>query len=177
VASGVPASSRPGEPCRTYRPEASQTQIGALSAVQPNANRPIRRILVPTDFSAESDEAVSQALTLANQFNASLTLLHVIDVSTPSPMGEAGDFMNELWQQGSARIGRLACRISGGADAQMMLAEGLPWEVIVEKSCDFDLVVVARHRSRAFGSFFSQDTAQRVVEHSVCPVMVVQPQL
>src|SRR5579872_719057 len=53
----------------------------------------IRRILVPTDFSPASEEALSRAVALAHQFHAALTLLHIIDVSKQSPLGTADEFM------------------------------------------------------------------------------------
>ena len=39
----------------------------------------ITRILVPTDFSATADAALDYAYVLAERFNASIELLHVLD--------------------------------------------------------------------------------------------------
>ena len=44
----------------------------------------IRTILVPTDFSACSVEAVAQAAALARHYDATLTILNVIDINPPS---------------------------------------------------------------------------------------------
>lgn len=41
-----------------------------------------KRILVPTDFSDDSDEALKQALDLAKQYNAKVYLLHVANPIT-----------------------------------------------------------------------------------------------
>jgi len=41
-----------------------------------------KRILVPTDFSDYSDEALKQALELAKQYNAKVYLLHVAEPIT-----------------------------------------------------------------------------------------------
>lgn len=41
-----------------------------------------KRILVPTDFSDSSDEALRQALELAKQYNAKVYLLHVAEPIT-----------------------------------------------------------------------------------------------
>ncbi len=48
----------------------------------------IRRILVPTDFSAASSGAVARAARLANQCRAALTLLHVVDINAQPQPGE-----------------------------------------------------------------------------------------
>src|SRR6516162_7990648 len=44
-------------------------------------NRHIKRILVPTDFSAASGNAVERAVAIANQCNATMTILHVVDIN------------------------------------------------------------------------------------------------
>jgi universal stress protein A len=59
-----------------------------------------KRILVPTDFSDYSDEALKQALELAKQHNAKVYLLHVAEPVTqctvdycldPATFKEAGE--------------------------------------------------------------------------------------
>ncbi|MBB6460654.1 universal stress protein [Flammeovirga kamogawensis] len=42
----------------------------------------IKNILVPTDFSPEANNALNVAITIAKKINASISLLHVIDVPT-----------------------------------------------------------------------------------------------
>ena len=46
---------------------------------------PFRRILVTTDFSATSLEALPVAVEIASHFNAELLLVHVLPVDTPTP--------------------------------------------------------------------------------------------
>ena len=65
--------------------------------------RPIRRILVPTDFSPCSLRAVERAIAMARQSNAALTILHVIEIDPPaasSHYGTADDLMRPLWVRG-----------------------------------------------------------------------------
>ena len=50
-----------------------KTEISRLSAIE------IKTILVPTDLRRESMIALRYALTLAKQFDANLTLLHVLE--------------------------------------------------------------------------------------------------
>jgi universal stress protein A len=47
--------------------------------VRERRDGPIRRILVPTDFSATSDEALDYAAMLAERFGATVQLLHVLE--------------------------------------------------------------------------------------------------
>jgi nucleotide-binding universal stress UspA family protein len=138
--------------------------------------RAIRRILVPTDFSAASRKVVEHAVAIANQCNAALTILHVIDINAqaaPQRFGSAQDLMNHLWTEGSARMGQLAWSLCGQVEAQTSVQEGLPWEEIVERSRDFDLILLSGSRGRKRWNLFSKQTARRVIENAACPVMVV----
>ncbi|HEV2208882.1 MAG TPA: universal stress protein [Verrucomicrobiae bacterium] len=131
-----------------------------------------RRILVPMDFSQASDAALQCAVTLALQSSATLTLLHVIDVSTQVSSGDAHSFMQQLWQDGATRIAQLARSLTGRVEAHTKLAEGLPWEAIVRSSAEFDLLVLGEKRNHKH-NLFSTHTFRRVVEHACCPVLVV----
>ena len=139
--------------------------------------RAIRKILVPTDFSTASERAVEQAVTIAHQCDATLTILHVIDINAqaePNHCGSAQDLMKHLWGEGTARMSQLAWSLCGRVEAQTAVQEGLPWEEISEKSRDFDLVVLGEDRGKKHWNFFSKRTAQRVLSNAACPVMLVQ---
>jgi len=133
---------------------------------------PLRKILVATDFSPAAAMAVQSAVALANQCQAALTILHVIDISAPSVSGPASDLMPRLWEEGAARMGRLACAFAGRMEARTMLAEGLPWEVIAEVSRDFDLLVLAASQSAGW-RLFPRHTSRRLLDEAACPVMLV----
>ena len=53
------------------------------------------------------------------------------------------------------------------------MLEGLPWEEIVGKSSDFDLVVLGRKSGKSRVRLFSKSTIQRVIDSAACPVLVV----
>jgi nucleotide-binding universal stress UspA family protein len=133
----------------------------------------IRRILVPTNFSNASAKAIQRAVAMANQCDAALTILHVIDINPPDGPGSAEDLMKRLWTEGSTQMAQLACTLVGQVEAQTMLAEGLPSEVIIEQSSGFDLLVIAKNQDQKGWRPFSKHTARRVVENAACPVMVV----
>jgi nucleotide-binding universal stress UspA family protein len=128
---------------------------------------------VPTDFSPAAEKAVERAVALANQCNASVTLLHVIDINARARSGAADDLMKGLWDEGSTRMGQLAWSLNGQVEAQTMLEEGLPWEKIVDKSEEFDLLVLGLNHPKRRFKLFSQHTGDRVLESAACPVMVV----
>ena len=139
-----------------------------------NADFLIRRILVPTDFSPASAGALERATAIANQCDASLTLLHVIDINASVGSGTAEDLMRRLWSDAAMQMAKLAVSLAGKVEAQTLLTEGLPSEVILEQSSEFDLVIMGRDRRQRKWQLFSKHTGKRVMENSVCPVMVVQ---
>ncbi len=42
----------------------------------------MKRILVPTDFSMEAENAIQTAIPIAQAFKATIVLLHVLEVSS-----------------------------------------------------------------------------------------------
>jgi nucleotide-binding universal stress UspA family protein len=151
----------------------SVTEPSEYPVTQRGQQVPIRKILAPTDFSPSSTEAVERAVAIANQCGAVLTILHVIDINRQISSGTARELMRDFWEEGSVRMARWAWSLANQAEVQTMLAEGLPWEVIVEKSRDFDLLVLGQGDLQTKRNFFSHHTAQRVIKHSACPVLVV----
>ena len=131
------------------------------------------RILVPTDFSPSSARAIEHAADLAGQSAAILTLLHVIDVNVrPKPGETAAALMKHLWDDASRQMKHLARLLAGRIEARTAIEEGLPWEEIVEKSRAADLIVLGKDDSKSRWRFFARHTAERVIKHSTCPVMV-----
>jgi len=133
----------------------------------------IRNILVPTDYSAGSTKALQRAVVIANQCDAAITILHVIDVNAQAGVGTAQDLMEDLWNNASRQMADLAFSLAGQVNAQTMLEEGIPWEVITEKSGEFDLMVLAKGHCARGWNLFSKHTASRVIENATCHVMVV----
>ena len=140
--------------------------------------RHIHRILVPTDFSPHSTIAVERAVALARQSDATLTILHVVDINPPAASthyGTADDLMRQLWVTGTSELVRLKKSLEQTqVRIQTLLVEGLPYEAIIENSSGFDLLVISEPRPKSGWNFFSMHTARRVIEQPKCPVHVVR---
>ena len=156
-------------------PPASLLRENSSSALSSETNSSlIRRILSPTDFTADSLRALEHAVTLARQSRATVTILHVVDIN-PQCLGPAEGVMQTQLRAGSAGLERLAGGLAGQVEVQTVLQEGLPWEEIVEQSRDFDLVVMGRGSHLKRWNPFSQHTAERVAEQAACPVIMLPP--
>ena len=151
-----------------------EQQVSKTNEVQ---ERPIKKVLVATDFSPSSQKAVDRAVAITNQCGAVLTVLHVVDVNAQAKPGESGTadhLRRRLWGLASSQMGRLAWSLCGRVEAQTMVHEGLPGEEIVEKSRSHDLVVLGKSRARRGWNLFSPHTGRHVIENAACPVMVVR---
>jgi nucleotide-binding universal stress UspA family protein len=141
----------------------------------------LRSILVPTDFSAPSLKALRYAAVLARQSGAKLTLLNVVE-----PIGATPDFAyNPLVldnEKVTAAAGEHLKKLAAKADLEEGLIEktlvrnGVPYSEISSAagSLKVDLIVIATHGYSGFKHLFMGSTAERVVRHAPCPVLVVR---
>jgi nucleotide-binding universal stress UspA family protein len=150
----------------------------ARARANQESGRAIRRILVPTNFSPGSARAVERAVEMAQQSDAILTILHVIDINpsaAPTHCGTAEDLMRRLWITATSEFARLKESIEEvQSRVRTVIVEGLPYEAIVEKSSGFNLLVINEPRPKSAWNFFSKHTARRVIEQAKCPVHVVR---
>jgi nucleotide-binding universal stress UspA family protein len=153
--------------------------VAKLPRREANRDWKIQNILAPTDFSAGSAEAVAQAAALARRYDASLTILHVIDCNPAlarTHVGPAEELMKQLWAAGTAGLRQLSESLAlQQVKAQTQLVEGLPAEVIIENSATFDLLVISEEHSKPAWSLFSRHTVRRVIDGAACPLLVVHP--
>ena len=137
-----------------------------------------KKILVATDFSAGSDEALAHAIDLAKQTGATLDLVHILEPEIEGfPFGAAyyGDFAEQL-----AYIDRqLAERADQAAIAGLLcharMIEGRASEAIVDRARELgaDLIVLGTHGRRGLAHVLVGSVAERVVQHSTCPVLTI----
>ncbi len=141
----------------------------------------LRQILVPTDFSDCSEKALRYALSFAQQFQAGLVLLHVIELypidyllGVKSTM-EANDWLRE---QAQARLGQMRqqCARAGLVHAETVTTFGKPFREIARVATEWnvDLIIIATHGYTGLKHIQLGSTAERVVRHAPCPVLVVR---
>ena len=140
----------------------------------------IERILVPIDFSRESLKSIPYALAISRQFGADVHLLHVLDTSqylSPSLMSLTAVVRAEWNERLKARLKKLASRYrTGGLLHVLEPAEGVAYKEICSaaRHLGADLILVATHGYTGFRRAFLGSTAERIVQHSSCPVLIVR---
>jgi nucleotide-binding universal stress UspA family protein len=138
----------------------------------------LKQILVPIDFSSTSRKALRYAVPIAKEFGAKLTLLHVIEL--PSYTGEpayVGLDLTVTRRDLEKRMKDLAARILPPEIRASTLVElGVGFETITTaaKELSADLIVITTHGFTGLKHVLMGSTAERVVRHSKCPVLVVR---
>ena len=135
---------------------------------------PARRILVATDLSEAADGAVHHAARLAAMNGAALTLLHVMEpqMATPYDMGQViGDPDPE---QGRAALAGFLERtpLEVTPDTDVRVGPAIRTIVDAAETGGADLIVLGATGHSALGRVLLGSTADRVVQHAPCPVLV-----
>jgi nucleotide-binding universal stress UspA family protein len=142
----------------------------------------INRILLATDFSPESENAFSCALSVANRFGSSLFLAHVL-TSEDLLLGEAMDSpacLDVMRQNAEKSMTRLRNnRQLHSINHDVIIRSGKPCDVITKLVTEenIDLIVMGTHGDAAIKKLFLGSTAECVIRDSRCPVLTVGPHL
>jgi nucleotide-binding universal stress UspA family protein len=145
-------------------------------------NSQFQKILVPTDFSADAEEALRVASELSRAYAATLTLIHVYDpIAYPLPDGYVmytpGQLSNML-----AEFDKRLARAKESAIAAAALGvttrvlQGSAAAEIVRFATDeaYDLIVIGTHGRTGLPRFLLGSIAERVVQTAACPVLTVK---
>lgn len=141
--------------------------------------QPVRRIMVPTDFTSVSDSAIGYAIEMAAHFGARVVLFHavhypvvagdaMIAVANLKDLEQESDLLLEQTRErwvASSGFNNLACRT----------ASGLAVDVIADCSRDeaIDLVVLGTHGADGFGGWLLGTNASEISSRCNCPVLVI----
>jgi nucleotide-binding universal stress UspA family protein len=135
---------------------------------------------VPIDFSRPSLKAIPYALAISRQFGADVHLLHVTDVAQqpPATLLTLPVVPQSEWNQRfMKRLQALANKYrTDGKVSALEPRTGTAYEEIcvVARELKADLIVLATHGYTGYKRMFLGSTAERVVQHSPCPVLVVR---
>jgi nucleotide-binding universal stress UspA family protein len=144
----------------------------------------IRSILLPTDFSECGNYALSYAASLARTFHASIICLNVIEPIVPT-VGYSGmteplpiDITEQLEDSAERELPKLAeCDDCSGLQVEELVVHGEAASEIVRVAAErkVDLIVISSHGRTGLGRILFGSTAESVVRHAPCPVLVVKP--
>ena len=147
----------------------------------------IKKILYATDLSKNASYAFSYAISLAIQHDAKISIIHVHEKITSNAEVEltTGDYesakikLMEILKSRIAEYDELekfdGCIYTKLVD-QIIIKSGMPVESILQqtKNEDYDLVVMGTHGHGILFSTFIGSNAQKMIQQSKVPVLVVR---
>lgn len=143
-------------------------------------NFKLKKLLVATDFSVHSEMALQYGLSLAQEYQSELHLVHVMNGfrSTEAEIAWKSQDNEGRYHAAARRLHELVpVEVHLWSDVTHAVREGRAHREIVSYAVeqDVDLVCLGAHGDGfKLGSFFGT-TADRVLRQAPCPVLVVRP--
>ncbi len=140
----------------------------------------VREILAPTDFSEASRAAVRYAAQFARRCGAALTLMSVADFYLADGLDLRLDYArlaDEIKIQTGKRLLHWVDELGGAAlKVDTVVRVGRPWKEITEtaRQRNTDLIILGTQGHTGLKHALFGSTAERVVRHAPCPVLVVR---
>lgn len=142
--------------------------------------RETKTILVATDFSEGSDEALERAIELGKQTGATLEIVHVLEFGDSGQLpfglvnyaGDPGAVAATVDRELAIRADR--AKVAGLRSYTRMLEGRAHQEIVREaREAHVDLIVVGTLGRRGLAHAMLGSVAERVVRHASCPVLIV----
>ncbi len=128
---------------------------------------------------------VARAAQLARLLGARVVCLHVVEpvvpavgwtpIAEPLPVADVGEQLEDSAARELPRFAR--CEEFDGLDVEDLIARGEAASEIVRVAGErrADLIVISSHGRTGLGRILFGSTAESVVRHAPCPVLVVKP--
>ena len=144
----------------------------------------LHRILVPTDFSENSNRAVRYAAELAEKFESEIVFLHVVqdlalvlpDAVMPTPVATPN--LDDMIASAKTGIANLVTSLGlAKLNPKAEVRIGSPASEIVSAAADLkaDLLCISTHGRTGLAHLLLGSVAEKIVRHAPCPVLTVRP--
>ena len=149
---------------------------------------PFRRVLVTTDFSEISLEALPVAVEIASHFDAELLLVHVLPVDSATPwdippyadFGLAAlplpDYETQVRQEVERRLAMVASKHAQGVSVRGLVGRGDAAAEIGRMATaeNADLIVLATHGWTGWRHLVFGSVAEKILREASCAVLSVR---
>ena len=157
------------------------------TTTQETAAQPLqlKTILLPTDFSGCANFAVAYAAAIARAAKARVICVYVLEpmvpavgytgVADPMPMADISEQLEDSAERELPQV--VHCEELRGLEVEEVITHGDAAAEIVRVAAEraVDLIVISSHGRTGLGRMIFGSTAEAVVRHAGCPVLVVKP--
>ena len=137
----------------------------------------VRKILVPIDFSECSRKALHYATALAKQFQAEILLVHVLEMQAVRVQAFEAVYIEGNPEESAAdELSKWRAKAGSQVPVKTVVCSGSASREIVRTAneSNIDLIVIGSHGRTGLARLLLGSTAERVVRHAPCPVLVVR---
>ena len=148
---------------------------------------PMKKILVPTDFSKQAEYALDAAIQIAETMDATIILLHVVENPAASSFQITGEmvyydhstdeFLLNVKKRATESLAQMVNeRPEAKSKIEKEVLVGLPFihfsELIAERNVD--LVVMGSKGTNTFVDMIVGSNTEKMVRYAKCPVITVK---
>lgn len=135
----------------------------------------LKKLVIATDFSERSLQALPYAVSLAKVFSANLKVVYAHDSFPSLVAGTGTDHLSR--DEALESLNKVVNeRIPEDVKAEAVVLEGSPVRAIIKyaKEQNADLIVMATHGRTRFAHAILGSTAEAVVRKAPCPVLTLK---
>ncbi|MDH5365786.1 MAG: universal stress protein [Cyclobacteriaceae bacterium] len=146
----------------------------------------MKKILIPTDFTSNADNAIDFAFEIAKENNTKLYLLHVVEYPTSAVVDPIGvsivqsadiDLIDDLTKNAIEKLKIIAKKIKDkGVLTEYFVDLGNPYLSVIDrvKQEGIDMIIMGTKGASGFKEYMIGSNAERVVRHASCPVITIK---
>ncbi|WP_281297441.1 universal stress protein [Flavobacterium limnophilum] len=141
----------------------------------------MKRILIPTDFSKYSEEALKVAAQIARKYDSEIILLHMLELPhEASDIMGGGKSIPEIMSYKNKAISNLEKLMDSKYLKGINVSEAIEFKKVAEGVLDaceknnVDLIIMGSHGTSGFDELLVGSNAEKVVRLSKIPVLVVK---
>ena len=141
----------------------------------------IQKIVVPVDFSENTDKLVAYACYVAQKLGSVIHFVHVVaaypgDAMIGAPF--AAEYRDKIYLASKDRMSTMVQdnqQHCPGCTGQVVPGEPVDKIVELAREADADLIIISTHGAKGLEKILLGSVAERVLKRAHCPVLIMNP--